>query len=162
MPLHALSFAAAAFPVPKFELMQALDHPVISSDIGKDLYHINNGFEGGLFTKESDGYHLFPTECMSDMPGVPWDIHTESHHWTSPDGINNWTMRDLAYNSSAKLDGSDRRGAIFALMNIFHEDEDRWNLFYIGYTLATQDRVMGLCTAWSPRRWAERASVGRT
>ena len=31
-------------------------------------------------------YHLFPTECMSDMKGVAWDIHTMSHHWTSPDG----------------------------------------------------------------------------
>ena len=39
---------------------------------------------GGLYTKTPDGmYHLFPTECMSDIPGVAWDIHTESHHWTS-------------------------------------------------------------------------------
>ena len=42
-------------------------------------------------------YHLFPTECMLDMPRVAWDIHTESHHWTSPDGIHNWTMRELAW-----------------------------------------------------------------
>ena len=57
-----------------------------------------------------------------------------SHHWTSPDGIRNWTMQELAYNSSAKRDGSDRRGAIFAPMNIWNPDEDRWNLLYIGYT----------------------------
>jgi hypothetical protein len=85
---------------PKFELVQALDHPVISSNVGKDRHHINNGFEGGLYTKTEDGkYHLFPTECMSDMPGVPWDIHTMSHHWVSPDGINNWTMAELACTS---------------------------------------------------------------
>ena len=90
---------------------------------------------GGLYTKTPDGkYHLFPTECMSDMPGVPWDIHTMSHHWTSPDGVHNWTLGALAFNSSAKRDGSDRRAAIFAPMNIYNEDEGAWNLFYIGYT----------------------------
>eukprot|EP00666_Eupelagonemidae_sp_cell4sb_P018077 gene18077-biopygen2526 len=72
---------------------------------------------------------------MSDMHGVAWDIHTESHHWTSPDGISNWTMGELAFNSSAKKDGTDRRAAIFAPMNIYNEDEGRWNIFYIGYTV---------------------------
>eukprot|EP01079_Euglenida_sp_SAG-EU17-18_P011454 gene11455-2084_t len=60
---------------------------------------------------------------MSDMPGVPWDIHTESHHWTSPDGISNWTMGELVFNSSAKQDGSDRRAAIFAPMVIYDPEE---------------------------------------
>jgi hypothetical protein len=62
---------------------------------------------GGLYTKTVDGlYHLFPTECMSDMPKVAWDIHTESHHWVSPDGVTNWTQHELTFNSSAKQDGN--------------------------------------------------------
>ena len=68
---------------PAFELVKSLDRPVISDTIGRDRYKINNGFEGGLYSKTQDGtYHLFPTECMSDMPHVAWDIHTMSHHWS--------------------------------------------------------------------------------
>jgi hypothetical protein len=129
-----VSCSAASQPLspPNFELVRALSQPVIGSTQGK-AHGINDGFEGGLFTKTDDGvYHLFATECMSDIPDVPWDIHTESHHWTSPDGIHNWTMGELLFNSSSKMDGTDRRGAIFAPMNIFNEDEQRWNMFYIG------------------------------
>jgi hypothetical protein len=51
-------------------LVEALDRPVIDAVMGK-AHHINNGFEGGLYTKTDDGiYHLFATECMLDMPKV--------------------------------------------------------------------------------------------
>jgi hypothetical protein len=53
---------------PQFDLLQALDHPVISKSVGEDKYKINNGFEGGLYTKTEDGvYHLFPSECMCSV-----------------------------------------------------------------------------------------------
>jgi len=71
---------------------------------------------------------------MSDIPGVAWDIHTESHHWTSPDGISNWTQGAAIFNSSAKQDGTDRRAAIFAPVTIYNDAEHHWNLFYVGYT----------------------------
>ena len=81
----ALALAPSASQRPKapaFELVQSLDHPVISDKVGRDVYKINSGFEGGLYSKTPDGvYHLFPTECMSDIPHVAWDIHTMSHHW---------------------------------------------------------------------------------
>ena len=87
--LFVVAFALARLPAtqrpkaPAFELVRSLDHPVISDKVGRDIYKINSGFEGGLYTKTPDGiYHLFPTECMSDIPHVAWDIHTMSHHWS--------------------------------------------------------------------------------
>ena len=123
---------------PVFELVQALDHPVIThADVAPQQPTNGGGFEGGLYTKtEEDGlYHLFPTECMQDQPGVAWDIHTESHHWVSPNGVTNWTMRESVFNSSGIRDGSDRRAAIFAPMNIWDATIDRWTVFYVGYTV---------------------------
>ena len=66
---------------------------------------------------------------MLDRPKVPWDIHMESHDWTSPDGVTNWTRGEMIYDSSGKMDGSDRRGAIWAPMPVYDEDSERWNLF---------------------------------
>eukprot|EP00039_Didymoeca_costata_P017169 m.316260 g.316260 ORF g.316260 m.316260 type:complete len:369 (+) comp16501_c0_seq17:43-1149(+) len=125
-----------AVDTPDFELVKALPYPVINSTRA----HMwpgapNSGFEGGLYFRTSDGkYHLFPSECMLDRKGVPWDVHMESHHWTSPDGINNWIREELIYNSSANMNGTDRRGAIWAPMPIFDTSEQLWNLFYVGYT----------------------------
>ena len=50
--------------------MRAHSGPVIGAAQGH-AEKIYNGFEGGLYTKTlNDGlYHLFPTECMSDMKG---------------------------------------------------------------------------------------------
>eukprot|EP01043_Picozoa_sp_COSAG02_P054268 COSAG02_NODE_6120_length_3785_cov_2.818231_2_plen_327_part_00 len=93
------------------------------------------GAQGGLYFRDASGlYHLFPSECMLDQPHVAWDIHMESHDWTSPDGIHNWTRGSLLYNSSAKTDGSDRRAAIWAPMAVYDESAGRWNMFYVGYT----------------------------
>ena len=71
---------------------------------------------------------------MLDQPHVAWDIHMESHDWTSPDGIQNWTRGSLLYNSSAKTDGSDPRAAIWAPMAVYDDNAGRWNMFYVGYT----------------------------
>ena len=102
----SLAQAHASASTPVFELVEALAHPVID----KTRAHSqpggpNNGFEGGLYLKtEEDGlYHLFPSECMQDMKGVPWDIHMQSHHWQSPDGVNNWTRKELIYDSSGSV-----------------------------------------------------------
>ena len=67
----------STLPPPAFELVQTLDHPVISLPQTAAQQPTNRGgFEGGLYTKtpEDEVYHLFPTECMSDMPGVAWDV----------------------------------------------------------------------------------------
>ena len=69
---------------------------------------------------------------MLDRPKVPWDIHMESHDWSSDDGVHNWTRGALIYNSSGAMDGSDRRGAIWAPMPVWDESTNRWNLFYVG------------------------------
>jgi len=132
-----LLLSVAAFELaaaPNFVLQQALDAPVIGEAQGKaGSSPINHGFEGGLYLKSGGQYHLFPSECMMDQPEVPWDIHMMSHHWTSPNGLN-WTKGAMVVNSSAKMDGSDRRGAIWAPMPIYNPSEERWNLFYVGYT----------------------------
>lgn len=132
------ALAAAEDATPVFRLHTALDAPVIDSA----LAHAqpggggpNSGFEGGLYFRTSDGrYHLFPSECMLDRPKVPWDIHMESHDWSSADGVHNWTRGALIYNSSAAMDGSDRRGAIWAPMPVWDPDSNRFHLFYVGYT----------------------------
>lgn len=131
------AFAFSAAPAgPVFELHQALDKPVI----GSALAHSkpggpNSGFEGGLYFKTADGmYHNFPSECMLDRKGVPWDIHMQSHDWVSPDGVSNWTRGALIYDSSGKMDGSDRRGAIWAPMSVYDSATKHWNMFYVGYT----------------------------
>ena len=103
LPATLLAVIHASSTPPAFELVEALAHPVID----KTRTHSqpggpNNGYEGGLYMKtEADGfYHLFPSECMNDMKGVRWDIHMQSHHWESPDGVNNWTRKELIYDSS--------------------------------------------------------------
>ena len=128
--------AAAAPATPIFELHHALDAPVIDKALAMEYAGApNSGFEGGLFFRAPDGlYHLFPSECMLDRPKVPWDIHMESHDWVSPDGFSNWTRGAMIYDSSGKMDGSDRRAAIWAPMVVFDESTSRWNLFYVGYT----------------------------
>ena len=45
------------------------------------------------------------------------------------DGVTNWTRGEMIYDSSGKMDGSDRRGAIWAPMPVYDEDSERWNLF---------------------------------
>lgn len=136
MVLLAHAVAASVLAPGIFELYKALDQPVI----GKTEAHAkpggpNSGFEGGLYFRDSVGvYHLFPSECMLDRPKVPWDIHMESHDWTSPDGVHNWTRGAMIYNSSAKMDGSDRRGAIWAPVPVWDPKTEVWNLFYVGYT----------------------------
>eukprot|EP01050_Picozoa_sp_SAG11_P032977 SAG11_NODE_10977_length_793_cov_1.038961_2_plen_98_part_01 len=71
---------------------------------------------------------------MLDRKGTPWDIHMESHDWTSADGVSNWTRGALIYDSSGKMDGSDRRGAIWAPMPVYDPATRWWTLFYVGYT----------------------------
>ena len=123
--------AGTSTPEPLFELQSALAEPVIDKARAHALPRgPNSGFEGGLYFRAADGvYHLFPSECMLDRPKVPWDIHMESHDWTSPDGVTNWTRGEMIYDSSGKMDGSDRRGAIWAPMPVYDEDSERWNLF---------------------------------
>jgi len=114
--------------------------------MGKQAYpEMIHGFEGGLYLRtEEDGvYHLFPSECMNDRKGLPWDVHMRSHHWTSPDGIHNWTRGELIYDSSANYNGTDRRASIWAPMVIYNQDETRWNLFYVGYTTGPHSASKG-------------------
>ena len=82
----AASAATSTPPEPLFELQSALAEPVIDKARAHALPRgPNSGFEGGLYFRAADGvYHLFPSECMLDRPKVPWDIHMESHDWTSP------------------------------------------------------------------------------
>ena len=56
----------------------------------------------------------------------------QSHDWVSPNGVSNWTRGAMIYDSSGKMDGSDRRGAIWAPMPVFDPITNYWNLFYVG------------------------------
>ena len=149
----AASAAASTPPEPLFELHSAVAEPVIDRARAHALPGgPNSGFEGGLYFRAADGvYHLFPSECMLDRPKVPWDIHMESHDWTSRDGTN-WTRGEMIYDSSGKMDGSDRRGAIWAPMPVYDDDSERWNLFCepppnpSPTTHSSTEGVCGLCT----------------
>ena len=135
--LSASSFALKSaadqddLEAPKFDVYKYYETPVIGEAAGKQV-GLQQGFEGGFFFKTDDGkYHLFPTELPGDF--LAWDVHTTSHHWESPDGVHNWTQRELLYNSTSVVDNMDRHCSVWAPVTIFDEDTDYWNLFYVGY-----------------------------
>lgn len=87
------------------------------------------GFEGGTVIRLKDGYHLFSAE----MCGKPFCLPTRLAHWFSADGVRFERVSTL-YRSSADYTGADPRASLWSPMPVFNERENRWNLFYVGYT----------------------------
>ena len=131
---------------PLFEIVGGSDEPVIDEkSIGAE--DILGGFEGGACVKIGDTYHMFPTE-RAGKKGIDayYDrVKTRIGHWTSKDAIN-WERQSAIYNASGTYAVSsndnplnDRRGAIWSYMPVFNKESNRWNGFYLAYTV---DRVL--------------------
>ncbi len=120
-----------------FEVIGGHDGPVIGPDnpgVGDNYY----GFEGGRVFKHHDDLHIFTTERSL---GGKQNLRTKTglSHWKSSDGLE-WNKVATLMESTADLSGKDTRGVIFAPMPFFNEEENRWNLFYVAYQIATDGK----------------------
>jgi hypothetical protein len=125
-----------------FEITGGPDVPVINDD-HPDAAGIKGGFEGGTVVKENGSYFAFPTE-RAGRPGMPRSynrIKTRIGCWKSTDGLA-WKRLHTLYESSGKYTDiaednpfSDRRASLWVAMPVYNEREDRWNLFYVAYTV---------------------------
>ncbi len=126
-----------------FTVIGGPDTPVINEDM-PGTEGIQGGFEGGRFLKIGETYHLFPTERAGEK-GVEayYDrVKTQIGHWISKDAIH-WKRVNTLYQADGKYAVSDydnpvndRRGAIWSFMPIFNKKENRWNAFYVAYTVS--------------------------
>lgn len=84
----------------------------------------NKGYEGGTVFMKDGIYHMFVTEEINGWVG------TRTGYWQSNDGIE-WGRISTLLTSVDIPD--DPRNAVWAAMPFYNDNEDRWNLFYIGY-----------------------------
>ena len=127
---------------PLFEILSGPDAPVIDEGM-PGTEGILGGFEGGACVKIGDIYHMFPTE-RAGQEGIDayYDrVKTRIGHWTSKDAIH-WKRESTIYQASgvyAITDDdnpmNDRRGAIWSYMPVFNERTNRWNGYYLAYTV---------------------------
>jgi len=142
--LAALARGAAVSAPPRFELASADAAPVVNSSQGLSE-GVLHGFEGGLYFAEpgdASGLvrHLFPSECMDDAPGLPWDAHMRGGHFRSADGGLSWDRVGTTYNSSAACspDGADRCASMWAPMPVYDDSAGVWRLFVVCYRIGVR------------------------
>jgi len=82
------------------------------------------GYEGGTVFMKDGIYHMFVTEEINEWVG------TRTGYWQSKDGII-WERISTIQQSVDKP--NDPRNAVWSPMPIYNNNEDRWNLFYVGY-----------------------------
>jgi hypothetical protein len=125
-----------------FEIVGGPNGPVLDGD-NPDAKDIKGGFEGGTVVKLDGTYFAFPTERagLPDMPRSYNRIKTRIGCWSSADGLA-WRRVRTLYESSGKYTRvaednpySDRRASLWAAMPVYNDSEDRWNLFYVAYTV---------------------------
>lgn len=127
---------------PLFEIVGGPDQPVIDEGM-PGTENILGGFEGGACVKIGKTYHMFPTE-RAGQKGVEayYDrVKTRIGHWTSADAIH-WKRESTIYEASGvyavTADDNpinDRRAAIWSYMPVFNEKTNRWNGYYLAYTV---------------------------
>lgn len=115
------------------ELVSVYPRPVLTGD-APGAEDIQYGFEGGQVVKVSDTYHLFTTE----MNGEPRFVKTRLAHWTSKDRIR-WMRAGTLFESTADMSGNDVHASLWAPMPVYNHQENRWNLFYVGYRAKPED-----------------------
>ncbi|AYD46912.1 glycoside hydrolase family protein [Arachidicoccus soli] len=126
-----------------FTIISGPDQPVIDEGMS-GTKNILGGFEGGRSIKINGIYHLFPTERAGEKDsGAYYDrVKTRIGHWISKDAIH-WRRVGTIYQADGKYSTTDddnpindRRGAIWSFMPIFNKKENRWNAFYVAYTVS--------------------------
>lgn len=127
---------------PVFEIIGGPDKPVIDEST-PGTERILGGFEGGACVKVGNTYHMFPTERAGQEGVEPYydRVKTRIGHWTSKDAIH-WKRESTIYQAGgvyAITDDdnpiNDRRGAIWSYMPVFNENANRWNGYYLAYTV---------------------------
>ena len=103
--------------------IEPVEAPVISRG-HPDAAGNKNGFEGGVAFRNEDAFHLFVTEEING-----WS-QTRTGHWKSSDGL---SWRRLRTVQEPAADPDDPRYSIWSPMPVYNENEQRWNLFYVGY-----------------------------
>ena len=131
-------------PPPRFELVSADAAPVVgvAQGVAEGVLH---GFEGGLYFAEPGDAgglvrHLFPSECMNDTAGLPWDAHMRGGHFRSADGGQSWARVGTTYDSSAACspDGADRCASMWAPMPVYDEGAGVYRLFVVCYRVGVR------------------------
>lgn len=84
-----------------------------------------NSFEGGMVVRVKGVYHLFSTEHGDD-------VRTKLAEWTSPDRLH-WTRVGTIFQSSGDQTGTDPRAALWSPLPLFDQEQQYWNMLYIGY-----------------------------
>jgi hypothetical protein len=82
------------------------------------------GYEGGTVFLKDGLYHMFVTEEIKGWVG------TRTGYWRSDDGVK-WNRISTIMESVNKA--GNEKNAIWSPMPFYNDDEDRWNLFYVGY-----------------------------
>lgn len=130
-----------------FTAIGGFDRPILDEGMpGTENNY--GGFEGGRCLKINGEYHLFPTELMGEKDTLKKEgevsnvqIKTQIGHWVSSDAVN-WKRLGTLYKSSGNYAVSDydnpvndRRASLWAFMPIFDDANNRWNAFYVAYTV---------------------------
>ena len=82
------------------------------------------GYEGGTVFMKDGIYHMFVTEEINGWVG------TRTGYWQSKDGVI-WERISTIQQSVDKP--NDPRNAVWSPMPFYNKNEERWNLFYVGY-----------------------------
>ena len=128
-----------------FDIVGGPDTPVVDEGM-PGTEGIQGGFEGGCCVKIGDTYHMFPTERAGESGVEAYHdrVKTRIGYWTSVDAIH-WKRQSTIYQSSgvyAVADDdnplNDRRAAIWSFMPVFNQECNRWNGFYLAYTVSKE------------------------
>lgn len=113
----------------RFEFLSLDDNPIIRrGDLG--TFDNKFGFEGGTAHKVNGKYYIFTTEIFDE----PKTAAVRLALWRSDDGqkfqkqlilaTTNYNWRDTTYRMSP-----------WSPMAVYDDQENRWNVFYVGYKL---------------------------
>lgn len=107
------------------KLIEDSQSPLIDQNHQASVGNIK-GYEGGTVFVKDGIFQMFVTEQINGWVG------TRTGYWNSSDGIN-WQRKSTIMESVNKP--NDPRNALWSPMPFYNENEDRWNLFYVGYEI---------------------------
>lgn len=82
------------------------------------------GYEGGTVFMRNSEYNMFVTEQINGI------VNTRTGYWKSLNGID-W--KRISTIQKSVLDPYNPRNSIWSPMPFFNKNENRWNLFFVGY-----------------------------
>lgn len=110
----------------RFEVVACADTVIHRGSPGTE--EIFYGLEGGRVVKLGSTYHMMTAE----MVGEPYCVNMRLGHWCSADGIS-WQRLGTIRQSDGDFTGTSQRAAVWGPMPVFHQEDNRWHLFYVCY-----------------------------